>query len=201
MVCDNDTEPSRKKRRTCGTVASSERPSPPTTVSFDNAANRLYQGSGFSSSFFFSRKRKGYKLQLALKSVNDKPTSQCPKIKPKVEISVMAPAQDADSQLTWPFNGTAKVRFKKSLESKEFNGGRISIKFFIETPSLGSQGPLPVTLQWKPVPEGCIPGEINYLPSECPGNTISLARDAIETTIPSTLYVLVEKVIHHKLKK
>ena len=101
----------------------------------------------------------------------------------------MGVSQDDDSQLKWPFRGTARVRFLKSQQSEKFNGGWITIKFSIERPNPGSRRPLPINLCWNAVPEECIPGESIYNPSP---------PTSLATTIPRTLYIKVERITHHK---
>lgn len=163
---------------------------PPTTVQVNNACT-LYRSQECTSSEFYSRKVGGYKLRLVLKSSNEKPTAQCPETKPNVQISILAHSQDDDelNGRTWPFNGTAKVKIQQSQQRDEFSD-QISFKFSIDRPVNSIPRPLPLSLKWTPVP---IPGTVTYHPPssfECPS--------AIGSSIPDTINILVDKIIHRR---
>lgn len=198
-------QPSSKKGRTHATA---EKP----IVSVENS-KVLWRKCELVSSTFDSRKRNGYKLQFALKSTENCPTPACSEAKPKVQISLLAVHND--HQLEWPLNGTAKIQFKRSQESDtDFVGDAFSFEFSIERP-VSVRGPgeaLPPSLAWTTVPEGCIPGEANYIPPS-PVHVTDTHADippyirnppyiwnapSIGTTIPDPLYVQVLKITHRK---
>ena len=143
-----------------------------------------------STDMFYSSN--GYKLRLALKSTENRPTASCPATKPNVEIGIVALRPD-DDNLEWPVSGEVKLRFKKSQQSNEFNGDPICVPFRAEQPTWcdSYSGPIRQRVIWTPVPKECIPGEETYvLPNPWEAQSPSMNT----SSIPETLYVQIETI-------
>lgn len=180
---------------------------PPVTVQFSGTINLLPStGDGVIFSSKFRSKRRGYELILALRaSATSRPTAEHPKVKPTLHICVLAPPQEKDQKLMkWPFKGNIKMRFiyKKSNGKEEFLKP-LSIEFLIDKPLLCEPSSPRIlrmpSITWTTVRNECTSGEWtwDYINTP-PLSRLHVQPHPIGSSLPSTLYVQVEKIIHRR---
>lgn len=138
---------------------------PPTTVEVRNTSI-LYKESECVSSVFYSTPGSGYKLRIALKSSNNRPTADHQVTYPDVQVSILALPQENNGSLNWPLRGDVEITIQNTPPGAQ---AALSVPFFIQEPMAYDPGenvgrPLPQSLSWTPLPQGYIPGSAEYHP-------------------------------------